>query len=445
VTYPAPGDLQALLFGHLRRPVSRHLLFRFGSPVGARRMIAGLADAVTLGDSAAIPLDQPLTSLGVTCAGLRALGVDEALIGTFDRRFVDGLAPGRMGDHPETPSRIENWWEKRFLTEDVHCIVHLHGLDAAQLDQRTRALAALAEECGATELIPRNDGTRLDAAFVFGPRKLHFGYADGISSPHVAWDHPPGPGEVDFRQFVLGYATPEHTSAPRDGAAAELVRGSTYGVFRWVYQDVATFNRFLREEGPRLFGDRPPQEAEELLAAKLMGRWRDGTPLVLSPAGPDPGLADSDDFRYLEADPDGRLCPFSAHIRVMNPRDQEVDPTVREVPVVLRRGTPYGPPLTTADDDGVDRGLIGLFLCANIMRQVLMLTMWAKRNDFAPAFAARMRVQDALVGNRAPSADPSFTIPGAGVIERLPTFVITKGTALALYPSRPTLDALARG
>jgi deferrochelatase/peroxidase EfeB len=445
MTFPRGSDLQALLFGHLRRPLSRHLLFRFGPPAGARRMLAGLADGpVTFGDSAEIPMSEPLMSLGITSTGLRALGVEEGLIAKFDPRFRDGLAPKRMGDHPETHNHFENWWERRFVTEDVHCIVHLYALDEAQLEERTRALGALATDGDVTELIPRDDGTRLDGAFVYGPRRLHFGYTDGISAPHVAWDHPPEAGEVDFRRFVLGYATPEHASAPRDGAAADLVRGSTYGVFRWVYQDVAAFNRFLATEAPRLFAELAPADAEELLAAKLMGRWRDGTPLVLSPDRPDPALADSDDFLYRETDPHGLRCPFSAHIRVMNPRDQELHATVAEVPTVLRRGTPYGPPLAGAEDDGADRGLIGVFLGANILRQVLTLTMWAKQNDFSPVYAGSMRVQDAMIGSRAPSADPSFTVPGVGVIERLPSFIRTKGTALALYPGRNTLEALAR-
>jgi deferrochelatase/peroxidase EfeB len=444
VTYPAPDDLQGLLFGHLRRPVSRHLLYRFETAAGGRRLLAALADdMVTLGDPAAVPAGKPLISAGVTCAGLRALDLEDALLGKLDPRFVDGLAPKRLGDHPETASHVDNWWGRRFRTEDVHCVVHLYALDRAQLDERTGALAQLAG--AVTELIPRNDGSRLDGGWVHGPRRLHFGYTDGISGPRVAWDRVPAADEVDFRRFVLGYATPECPSAPRDGPAADLVRGSSYGVFRWIYQDVAAFNAFLCEEAPRLFPEREPADAEELLAAKLMGRWRDGTPLVLSPDRPDPSLADSDDFRFQDADPDGLRCPFSAHIRVMNPRDGALHTTVREVPVVLRRGTPYGPPLTGTLDDGVDRGLVGVFLCANIMRQVLTLTMWAARNDFAEVYGGTPRVQDALIGSRAASADPRFVVPGAGVVERLPAFLTTKGTALALYPGRGTLDALAAG
>jgi deferrochelatase/peroxidase EfeB len=442
--YPEPAELQALLLGLLRRPFSRHLLFRFGrSARRSRRLLAGIP--VTIGDSAPIPLTEPLTSVGITHRGLHGLGIEHELIHRFDPRFLDGVASKRMGDHPSTPSAIKHWWERRFKTESVHLIVHIHALEPAQLEQRTRAIRTLAEACYARELIPRKDGTTLDGAFMSGPGKLHFGYTDGISAPHIAWHGPPGPGEVDAREFVLGYSCDEYFSAPEDGPAAELARGSTYGAFRWVYQDVAAFNLLLREEGPRVFGELGAEAAEELLAAKLLGRWRDGTPLVLSPDRPDPAYAASDDFEFAEADPDGLRCPFSAHIRVMNPRGSALKPAAGTTPKVLRRGTPYGPPLEGTVDDGVDRGLLGVFLCRDINKQILKLPAWAQENNFARVYRGAERVQDALVGNRAGRADTSFRIPredGPAVIAELPAFLRTKGTALALYPGRETLRRL---
>ena len=55
-------------------------------------------------------------------------------------------------------------------------------------------------------------------------------------------------------------------------------------------------------------------------------------------------------------------------------------------------------------------------------------------------------MQDALVCNREPDADKSFTIPradGPAVVTALPAFVHTKGTVLALYPGRNTLERLS--
>lgn len=437
-------DIQALLFGHPPRPVSRHLLYSFTDPAGARALLAQLLDdVVTLGRGKR-PLEEPLVSVGLTHWGLSAAGVPDAVIQSLDPHFIDGIAPRRLGDDPSTDSDISLWWNKRFTTDEVHLVVQVHALDMAQLDEVTRELGTRAAAGGVRELLPRADGTRLDGAFSLGKQMLHFGYRDGISGPRIAWDHDPGEGEVDPRKFILGDPTDSCPSMPpRDTPAADFVRGSSYGVFRWIYQDVATFDRFLREEGPRLFPDRGETLAAELLAAKLLGRWRDGTPLVLSPDGPDPSAV-TREFSFDAQDADGARCPFSAHIRVMNPRDQPIKRAHGKTPVVLRRGMPYGPPLQGPEDDDVDRGLLGVFLCADVSGQVLTLTGWANKNDFSPVYSSSPRVQDALIGNRV-TTDRSFTIPGAAAtIEELPQFLRTKGTAILLYPSGRTLGAIAR-
>ncbi|PRC57085.1 peroxidase, partial [Mycobacterium sp. ITM-2017-0098] len=66
-------------------------------------------------------------------------------------------------------------------------------------------------------------------------------------------------------------------------------------------------------------------EEQELLAAKFMGRWRSGAPLVLAPEVDDPELGAApmrnNDFNYKEMDPFGYACPLGSHARRLNPRD----------------------------------------------------------------------------------------------------------------------------
>ncbi len=445
------GRVQALVVKTYRRPTSRHLMFHFGAGASGRAFLRELAQRVTMADAELDTTLDPLLNVGITYPGLHALKMDPALLMTFDAVFKRGPRAVNMalGDVAGSRSDPASWWEGQFATEDVHCVVHLYAQSDDAAQDATQSVRDLARINALTELIPRRDGTILQGRW-YSRAKMHFGYTDGISQPDIRWDDDtdPGTGQVDFRHFLLGYSTDEYPSAPASGPAADLARDSTYGVFRWLYQDVAAFNLFLSTEGPRLFPELPPADAEELLAAKMMGRWRDGTPLVLSPERPDPQLAASNDFGYATQDPDGVRCPFSAHIRIVNPRDTPLDPIVVDgVPRTLRRGMPYGSPLQGTVDDGVDRGLVGVFLGADLRKQVYTLTSWMMRNDFSPVYSANRRVQDPLFGNRAmPGTCADFTLPGQGgvsTVKSLPDFVHTKGTAFMLYPGKTALTELS--
>ena len=436
-----------------RRVTSRHLIFRFDSGRGARAFIRELAERITMADGDANSAPDPLLNVGMTFNGLQALEVDQAMLGEFDAVFRLGPPTVKMalGDVPGSCSDPANWWENRFATDDVHCLVHLYTQSDDAAADAVQAVRQLADSTGVTELIPRRDGTILSGRW-FAVRKMHFGYTDGLSQPDIFWDDetPRSPEQIDFRNFLLGYSTDKYPSAPASGAAADFARNSTYGLFRWIYQDVAAFNQFLAVQGPELFPELPAADAEELLAAKMMGRWRDGTPLVLSPERPDPQLAKSNDFNYAIGDPDGQRCPFSAHIRIVNPRDTPLDPVVVEgVPRVLRCGMPYGAPLQGTTDDGADRGLVGMFLCADLRKVVHSLTSWVMRNDFSPVYNANRRVQDPLFGNRAmPGTRAEFSIPRVGgevTVKSLPDFVHTKGTAFLFYPGKTALIGLSQG
>jgi Dyp-type peroxidase family len=432
------GNVQGLVVAMYPRRVVRHLLFRFGASAGGRAFLQRLLPDITMGDAPLDTAPDPFMNVGITYQGLQALEAEPALLDALSTTFQEGPDPGRLGDAAGSRSAPDNWWERRFRTEDLHCIVHLHVASDEARESASAHVRELARQAGVTELIPRSDGTPLDARSL-GGGKLHFGYTDGITHPDVGWDDGSRtPGQTDFREFLLGYAN-GHQSHLRDGA---------YGAFRWIYQDVATFERFLSTEAPRLFADRAPEDAKELLAAKMMGRWRDGTPLVLSPERADSAMSRSNDFAYAHDDPNGARCPFSAHIRVVNPRDEQLDAVAAAegVPRVVRRGMPYGPVLEGSEDDGQDRGIMGIFVCSDLRRQLYTLTGWIQRNDFSPVYDGNRRVQDALVANRAlPGVVPEFTIPreAHGATASLPDFVHTKGTAFLLYPSRSTLQTLS--
>jgi deferrochelatase/peroxidase EfeB len=129
----------------------------------------------------------------------------------------------------------------------------------------------------------------------------------------------------------------------------DLGRHGSFVVYRKLQQDVAGFWRTLRDEALRRKG--APDPAYMIwLAAKMVGRWPSGMPLVASPDRDDPERAPMNAFEY-GGDPDGVSCPVGSHIRRTNPRDDlkpypaEQSRHMTEAHRLLRRARVFGRPL----------------------------------------------------------------------------------------------------
>ncbi|HEY3002590.1 MAG TPA: peroxidase, partial [Kribbellaceae bacterium] len=186
------------------------------------------------------------------------------------------------------------------------------------------------------------------------------------------------------------------------------------------------------------------------LAAKVVGRWTSGAPLVLAPDHDDPAVARSNDFRYHAADPDGLACPVGAHIRRVNPRDalEPAPGTDRSLEVnkrhrLLRRSRSYrteGPANGRAAEGGEERGLYFFCLNANLARQYEFVQHTWINN---PVFNGRYHETDPLVGGRHTGA--TFTEPARPVRRRhrgLPQFVTVRGGAYFFLPGLSALRYL---
>ena len=286
-----------------------------------------------------------------------------------------------------------------------------------------------------------------------------FGFRDGISQPLVEGLSKTGPAAttVRFGEFVLGYPN-EHgklTDPALLERAPELSRNGSYLVFRQLSQNVSGFWRFVDRATRRPDGTADPVRRVRL-AAKMVGRWPSGSPLVLAPERDDPALAGENEFRYFAEDPRGVRCPVGAHIRRANPRDS-LDPSpgtdgslaINRRHRILRRGREYGSPLTVdealAGDDaaaGDERGLHFICLNANIARQFEFVHFtWL--ND--PKFAGLYDDSDPIVSPSHPFGG-TFTIPTEGVRERIvdvPRFVSVKGGAYFFLPGIAAARRLA--
>lgn len=168
-------------------------------------------------------------------------------------------------------------------------------------------------------------------------------------------------------RFPLFEGGPGHLAEARD-----FGRNGSYLVIRQLAQNVAGFERQLDRLSAMVENDplNPqrgnPVRTREWVAAKLVGRWRDGSALVEHPFAPalkaQAPRSASNRFLYRDEDPQGMRCPFGAHVRRSFPRDSMSPNDPFELSVtnrhrLLRRGRPY------LGEDGKPAGT--LFLCFN--------------------------------------------------------------------------------
>ena len=340
------GNVQGLVPRLYRYPLSRHFLFRIVDAAGARLALRRLLPGLTTGAQKLAGWPEPLVNVGLTWNGLVAIGAVPAdARSQFDDVFTE----------PPNPIMAGNW-DGRLRGIDVHVTVHLHCRTDIALSEATTRLRDLARDC-LDELHPVADGDPAITGRSLGGDRLHFGFRDGISQPAVNWDDLPNrPDLIDAGHFVLGYYSDKTQTYPRSGAMADFVRDGSYGAFQWIYQDAAAFEAFLDAHAPAMAAAAEVTDGRDLLAAKMMGRWRSGAPLALSPNAPDDALANAQVFSY-EDDAAGQRCPIAAHVRVANRRDQPLTKLVAPNfpdggPYLLRRGMAYGEWLDGPVDDG---------------------------------------------------------------------------------------------
>jgi Dyp-type peroxidase family len=388
--------------------------------------------------------------LALSATGLAALGIPADVIEMMAPEATDGMASrGRVLADPDPTS-----WQLGGPADRLDALVMVYARDAetraAELARHRDALVAAGATVGPDEL-----------SWPLGELE-HFGFADGLSQPHVPGFHlRPRPGEdpIPVGEVVLGYpnAYGKLPMSPWWGDF-DLGRNGSYLVFRKLGQDVAGLWSWLAGHARRLAGDDPAAADyfTELLAAKLVGRWRSGAPLTLAPELDDPALATPERrnvFDYLELDPGGLRCPISAHIRRANPRDARGGSAADSRTVVgrhriVRRGRSYGPPLPHADavagrDDGAARGLYFLCLQSSIARGFEFIQQTWLAN---PGFLGMHREPDPIVGGSAGACH--FTIPADPCRLRLtsiPTVVTTHGGGYFFLPSLTALSRIAAG
>lgn len=329
----------------------------------------------------------------------------------------------------------------------------------------------------------------------------HFGFRDGISQPVIrgtrrAARDVPARDVIAAGEFLLGYRNdqgyvspsiavgphldPAHnlptmeesrpnrfpffgnrSSAPE---ARDFGRNGSFLVLRELDQDVAGFRQAMDAQAAGLadryerledmLGHRPDGE---WLAAKIIGRWRNGQSLIAAPQPPEGSTREPDnDFAFGADDPRGLACPLGSHIRRTNPRDslEPGDPDEQRITNrhrILRRGRSYDY-VPDGRQEPV-KGLLFAALCSDLDRQFeFVQAHWANARSFhglvdeADPLLGHPGAKDGKfltgAGEGQEARETRFTIPtpvGPVVVKGLQSYVTMQGGGYFFLPSRSAL------
>ncbi|KUL55536.1 peroxidase [Streptomyces sp. NRRL F-4489] len=432
-------EIEDIQSGALRpRPVpyeGKFLFLRVDDRHAGRALLRRLLPVTSGGLPSADRSRDAWVSVAFTHQGLKALGVPQESLDSFPRAFREGMAAraALIGDVGENAPAH---WEAPFGTGDVHIALSALSSNAEQLHQELERARVAYQDTPGVRVIWQQDVQQLPTG------RTTFGFRDGISHPNIEGVGLPGsnPQEVPLKagEFILGY--PDETgNLPPMPSPDVLGRNGTYVAVRKIHTNVAAWRRYLRANSS-------DAEEEARLAAKMVGRWPSGAPLALAPEHDDPELAADprrvNNFMYRENDDRGLRCPAGAHIRRTNPRDATIIGDAR-MHRLIRRGTTYGPPLPEGvlEDDGADRGLVGVFIGAHLERQFEFIKAeWINDGNFI----GYPGEQDPVAGHHGGTG--SVTIPDKPVRRRLrnlPSFVATRGGEYCFVPGLRALRWLA--
>jgi deferrochelatase/peroxidase EfeB len=487
-------DLQGLIrFGYGKLTDTSFLLLNVVDSKAAKEWLkkAPVSNAVELDKAPETALQ-----LAFTVQGLRILGLQETAIESFSDEFITGISGDesrsrRLGDIDANSPEHWAWGGK--AEQAPHLLLLLYALPGAIDNWQKKVMGkSFSKAFQILSTLPTLD---------IGPIEP-FGFADGISQPVIDWDSKQStdshdrPGFSNFMavgEVVLGYPNEyqQYNARPlmdpkKDKTAEVLAnaedkpdlkdfgRNGSYLVLRQLSQDVPGFWKFV----DRAAGSIP--EKREQLAAAMVGRNRDGKPLVSEIAEVIPGIPIEDRLNHFNYDEDagGNQCPIGAHVRRTNPRKGDMPPgdntlisrlkrllgfglTRPDQDLVassrfhrlLRRGRTYGPILTPEEAlkpelPDAERGLQFICLVANIMRQFeFVQNAWVINSKFSGVQQER----DPLLGHRQPLINDEKTDqfnrpdPAGPVLKicPLPQFITVRGGGYFFMPSLRALKYIA--
>jgi len=462
------SNIQSLLFGGMgkRLPHSRLLFISLpekANQVAVKALLAHIVERINFGEKAH---RKPVWQVAFSYRGLQRLGLsgENDANRIFPNVFcqgVDSVARSQiLGDRGA--SHPGNWqWGSGENKADL--VLMCYYKEQAQVDVNLAGLEELIDVAGAKIVWQQECQVEFNDQ---GQAVEPFGYADGISQPIIKGtsrsqhsdqqDHLIAPGEIlcgypDQRDNIspspvvefakdISNVLPQERFQARQDARKDFGFNGSYLVIRQLQQNVEAFNAFCVSKSDQLKQSEKIESASaEWVGAKMLGRWKDGRPLIRFQSEKTSGEA-TNNFRYRKEDPQGLQCPLGSHIRRANPRDSLGDDIETQIGLsnrhrILRVGRSY------QRDNGTEKGLMFMCLNADIERQFEFIQQTWLGNS---SFHNLMGETDSISVGECPMNN-KFTIPsyqGSATLTGLPSFVTTRGSGYFFMPGRQALNFL---
>ncbi|HEX7758526.1 MAG TPA: hypothetical protein VF459_03435, partial [Caulobacteraceae bacterium] len=530
------NEIQSLAFGGLGfLPEGSCLAVRFcddaaNAGAAARAFVKALLPNVAFADGR---YHSEAVFVALAASGLRRLHLPDEVFETLPPAFLDGMAaPWRsriLGDVGKDAP--EHWcWGGLAEEGQADAVLILLAKDPAALADLTASVRASLAEHGCFEVtaIPMTpQPVRPEGDRGYAPKREPFGFADGISQPIIRGTYKAIRGAdpihlVEPGEFILGYPDnlgtlpptpllaaihdPDNRLAaarpPKDGwsrsdadAPRDLGRNGAFLAIRQMRQDVKGFWAYCEAEAARLAGAFPDgmTVTAELIGAKIVGRWPDGSPLVRYPRWPAsraptpahplsrasdkdaveaaggiaaaahsaplggsqspphhhagqgltgqtaPAFPPDNDFLLGAEDAQATRCPFGSHIRRSNPRET-FDPGSQEQLAITNRhriirvGRRYQP---QGEDD---EGILFIALNSDYERQFEFVQQtWLR----GASFQGLSNETDPLTAGDEGDGMTLPTRDGPLRLKPMPSFVTVIGGGYFFLPGKRTLEFLA--
>ncbi len=431
-------NIQALLGRDLNRHCQCQLLLEVARPADAKLLLELIREDIAWSDRED-DNNRVHAAIGFTFAGLQKLQLPEALLDGL-AQLSPALAAGAIQRGQQlglSGHSNADYWQPPFQGNKTHAVIILLADKRSDIDAHIQRLSTS----------PGADAWRGWDNPIYGEhlgndrqdRREHFGFRDGISQPNIAGlpnthhnsGKPTPAGDIFFGyQDLYG----SNRAAHLEGAGSFYQNG-TLAALSKMEQDPEKFHWETNWAAFEL-QTQHPEISGAFLRAKLCGRWPNGM-RVTAGQFREPALDEEslNDFDYRD-DSRGEGCPFSSHIRRLNPRDDNMVPA-RSRPL-LRRSIPYGTRLEK------EKGLLGIFACVDLEEQFeFLMSSWVNKPPLGPD--TRSTGKDPLIGLDRRKQE-TVLMPMAGeediVLQGLSSYIQVKGILYLFFPGRQGLEQL---